>query len=84
MLLSDRTRDLPAAQNLFVVQGELHNPTMLRAHMPTSEADQRPVQENFAQLGTVNQRLVQHRAQERFLEQQGLQEQRAHGPVPTL
>ncbi|MBB3843787.1 XVIPCD domain-containing protein [Xanthomonas arboricola] len=84
VLLSDRTRDLPAAQNLFVVQGELHNPAMLRAHMPTLEAAQRPVQESFAQLETVNQRLVQERAQEQSSEQQRLQEQQQRGPAPML
>lgn len=84
VLLSDRTRDLPAAQNLFVVQGELHNPAMLRAHMPTSEAAQRPVQESFAQLETVNQRLAQERMQEQSLEQQHSQEQQQRGQVPTL
>ncbi|MFC0156202.1 XVIPCD domain-containing protein [Xanthomonas dyei] len=80
VLLSDKTRDSPAAQNLFVVQGELQNPAMLRAHMPTSEAAQRPVQESFAQLETVNQRL----AQEQSLEQQRLQEQQQRGPAPML
>ena len=84
VLLSEKTKDVPAAQNLFVVQGDPQDPAKLRANMPTAEAAQRPVQESFAQLETVNQRLAQERAQEQSLEQQRSQEQQQRGAALTL
>ncbi|CAH2706245.1 hypothetical protein NCPPB1935_00440 [Xanthomonas campestris pv. nigromaculans] len=84
VLLNEKTKDVPAAQTLFVVQGEPQDPAKLRAHMPTAEAAQRPLQESFAQLETVNQRLAQGRVQEQSLEQQRSQEQQQRGPSPTL
>jgi len=77
VLLSEKTPKLPDAQNLIVVQGDLKDPAKLYAHMPTAEAAQRPVQDSFAQLEVVNQRLVQERAQEHLQEQQRNQEQHA-------
>ncbi|WAH66828.1 hypothetical protein OEG85_00455 [Xanthomonas hortorum] len=84
VLLNEKTKDVPAAQTLFVVQGEPQDPAKLRAHMPTAEAAQRPLQESFAQLETVNQRLAQERVQEQSLEQQRAQEHQQRGPLPTL
>ncbi|WP_369940707.1 XVIPCD domain-containing protein [Xanthomonas medicagonis] len=84
VLLSEETKDLPAAQNLFVVQGDPKDPAKLRAHMPTAEAAQRPLQESFSQLETVNQRLAQERLQEQVLEQQRVQAQQQRGSAPTL
>ncbi|WP_343124834.1 XVIPCD domain-containing protein, partial [Xanthomonas phaseoli] len=84
VLLSEKTKDLTAAQNVFVVQGRPDDPAMLRAHMPTVEAAQRPVQESFSQLESVNQRLEQDRAREQSLEQQRSQEQQQRGPTPSL
>lgn len=84
VLLSDKTKDLPAAQTLFFVQGDPKDPAMLRAHMPTAEAAQRPVQDSFAQLESINQRLAQDRTQEQAVEQQRSQEQHQRGPVPSL
>ncbi|WP_017167245.1 XVIPCD domain-containing protein, partial [Xanthomonas phaseoli] len=84
VLLSDKTKDLPAAQTLFVVQGDPKDPAMLRAHMPTAEAALRPVQDSFAQLESINQRLAQDRTQEQSVEQQRSQEQHQRGPVPSL
>ncbi|AEL05002.1 XVIPCD domain-containing protein [Xanthomonas campestris pv. raphani] len=83
VLLSDKTRELTAAQNVFVVQGDPQDPAKLRAHMPTAEAAQRPVQESFTQLETVNQRLAQERMQEQALDQQRSQEQQ-RGQVHSL
>ncbi|WP_337999768.1 hypothetical protein [Xanthomonas cucurbitae] len=57
---------------------------MLRAQMPTVEAAQRPVQESFSQLESVNQRLEQDRVREQSLEQQRSQEQQQRGPTPPL
>ncbi|WP_337999743.1 XVIPCD domain-containing protein [Xanthomonas campestris] len=84
VLLSDKTKDLPAAQTLFVVQGDPKDPAMLRAHMPTAEAAQRPVQDSFAQLESINQQLAQDRTQEQAVEQRRSQEQHQRGPVPSL
>ncbi|NIK03283.1 XVIPCD domain-containing protein [Xanthomonas hydrangeae] len=77
VLLSAKTEDLPAAQTVFLVQGRTDDPAKLRAHMPTVEASQRPVQESFSQLESINQRLEQDRAREQSLEQQ-------RGPPPSL
>ena len=84
VLLSEKTKDLPAAQNLFVVQGDPQDPAKLRAHMPTAQAAQQPVQESFAQLESVNHRLAQERSQEQVLEQQRAQEQQQRSPFPPL
>ncbi|MEA9753372.1 XVIPCD domain-containing protein [Xanthomonas campestris pv. raphani] len=84
VLLSERTKDSPTAQTMFVVQGDPKDPAMLRAHMPTADAAQRPVQESFTQLESVNQRLAHERAQEMAMEQQRSQEQQQRGPVPSL
>lgn len=84
VLLSDKTRELTAAQNVFVVQGDPQDPAKLRAHMPTAEAAQRPVQESFTQLETVNQRLAQERVQEQVLDQQRSQEQQQRGQLHSL
>lgn len=71
VLLSEKTKDLPAAQNIIVVQGDPKDPAKLRAHMPTAEAAQRPMQESFNQVEAINQRQVQ----EQSVEQQRTQEQ---------
>ncbi|SOT93567.1 XVIPCD domain-containing protein [Xanthomonas arboricola] len=84
VLLSEKTKDTPAAQTLFVVQGDPKDPAMLRAHMQTADAAQRPVQESFTQLESVNQRLAHERTQEIAMEQQRSQEQQQRGPVPSL
>ncbi|MCF8792775.1 hypothetical protein QYY84_21380 [Xanthomonas campestris pv. campestris] len=84
VLLSEKTRDSPAAQTLFVVQGDPKDPAMLRAHMPTADAAQRPVQESVTQLESVNERLAHERTQELAMEQQRSQEQQQRGPVPSL
>lgn len=84
VLLSDKTRELTAAQNVFVVQGDPQDPAKLRAHMPTAKAAQRPVQESFTQLATVNQRLAQERVQEQGLDQQRSQEQQQRGQLHAL
>jgi phosphoribosyl-ATP pyrophosphohydrolase len=69
VLLSNRTDSLTAAQNVFVVQGSPNDPAMLRAHMPTAQAAQTPVEQSFNQLEQVNQRLAQSQAQQQTLEQ---------------
>lgn len=68
VVLSARTDHLAAAQNVYVVQGSLDDPAMLRAHMPTLQATQTPVEQSFSQLEQVNQRLAQQQAQQRTLD----------------
>ncbi|WP_343230393.1 XVIPCD domain-containing protein [Xanthomonas euvesicatoria] len=76
VLLSKQTDSLPAAQNVFVVQGSLNDPAMLRAYMPTAQA-QTPVEQSFSQLEQVNQRLAQQLAQQQTLDQTQAQSQGA-------
>ncbi|MGV7183815.1 XVIPCD domain-containing protein [Xanthomonas axonopodis] len=75
VVLSNRTDSLTAAQNIFVVQGSLNDPAMLRAHMPTVQAAQTPVEQSFNQLEQVNQRLAQQQAQQQTLDQNQAQSQ---------
>ncbi len=44
VMLSDRTQNSAAAENIFVVQGERNDPGHLRASMPTALAAQTPVE----------------------------------------
>lgn len=69
VLLSNRTDSLTAAQNVFVVQGSLNDPAMLRAHMPTVQAAQTTVEQSFHQLEQLNQQLVQNQARQQTVEQ---------------
>lgn len=52
VMLSDRTQNSAAAENIFVVQGERNDPGHLRASMPTALAAQTPVE---ASLGRGEQ-----------------------------
>jgi len=42
VMLSERTPNATAAENIFVVQGERNDPAHLRASMPTAQAAQTP------------------------------------------
>ena len=64
VVLSCQTEGAGAAQNIFVVKGALDDPSSLRAHSPTAEAAQRPVQESLDSLAVVNQRQAEQAAQE--------------------
>lgn len=58
VMLSDRTANAPAAENIFVVQGERGDPAHLRAAMPTAVAAQTPVEaslERSEQLANAHQ-----------------------------
>lgn len=58
VVLSDRTDNAPAAENIFVVQGERGDPAHLRAAMPTAVAAQTPVEaslERSEQLANAHQ-----------------------------
>lgn len=69
VLLSNATTALPAAHNVFVVQGEPGDPAHHRAAMPTAQAAQTSVEESMQQFGVVSQEQ-QQRIQARQLEQQ--------------
>ena len=75
VVLSVPTSTLPAAHNIFVVQGRMDDPAMLRAHTLTAEAAQRPIQESHTQLQAINQRLTQELSQQPVLEHQRNQDQ---------
>lgn len=78
VLLSKQTDNLTTAKNVFVVQGALNDPAMLRAHMPTVQAAQTLVEQSFNQLEQVNQRLAQQQAQQQNTDQTQAQSQ--HSP----
>lgn len=63
------------AQNIFVVKGALDDPSSLRAHSPTAEAAQRPVQESLDNLAVVNQRQAEQASQEQTRQREQVQEQ---------
>ena len=66
VMLSERTPNATAAENIFVVQGERNDPAHLRASMPTAQAAQSPVEaslERGEQLANANQQTQQLAAQ---------------------
>ncbi|WP_416055753.1 XVIPCD domain-containing protein [Stenotrophomonas maltophilia] len=73
VLLSDRTAQADAAQNIFIVQGERNDPAHLRASMPTVAAAQTPADASFERAEQLSQ-SAQVRAQEE-LQQRQVQEQ---------
>ncbi|MGF6419455.1 hypothetical protein ABH900_002965 [Stenotrophomonas sp. AN71] len=75
VVLSRQTPDAAAAQHIFVVKGPLDDPSSLRAHSPTVEAAQRPVQESLDNLAVVNQRQAEHASQEQARQREQVQEQ---------
>jgi len=73
VLLSDRTAQPDAAQNIFIVQGERNDPAQLRASMPTSVAAQTPAETSFERAEQLSQ-SAQVRTQDE-LQQRQVQEQ---------
>ncbi|MEW6383742.1 MAG: XVIPCD domain-containing protein [Pseudomonadota bacterium] len=73
VLLSDRTAQPDAAQNIFIVQGERNNPAQLRASMPTAVAAQTPAETSFERAEQLSQ-SAQVRTQDE-LQQRQVQEQ---------
>lgn len=80
VLLSKQTDALPAAHYLFVVQGDPANPASVRAHIQTSEAAQRPLQESLSQAAAMDVRPVV----EQVMEQQQTQERQARAASPSM
>ncbi|MDW7599176.1 XVIPCD domain-containing protein [Stenotrophomonas maltophilia] len=73
VLLSDRTAQADAAQNIFIVQGERNDPAQLRASMPTAVAAQTPAETSFERAEQLSQ-SAQVRTQD-ALQQRQVQEQ---------
>lgn len=76
VLLSERTAQADAAQNIFIVQGERNDPAHLRASMATAVAAQTPADASFERAEQLTQ-AAQVRTQE---EQQHRQAQEQSGP----
>lgn len=73
VLLSDRTAQADAAQNIFIVQGERNDPAQLRASMPTAVAAQTPAETSFERAEQLSQ-SAQVRTQDELQKRQ-VQEQ---------
>ncbi|WP_445514725.1 XVIPCD domain-containing protein [Stenotrophomonas sp. 3(2025)] len=80
VLLSKQTANLPAAQNIFVVQGDLANPAAMRTHMATAEAAQRPVEESMGMVEAIGHR----QAKEQAVDMQRVQEQQQRVSPPAM
>lgn len=80
VVLSRQTANSPAAQNIFVVQGDMSDPAALRTHMATADAAQRPVQESLGQVEAIGQR----QAHEQAAEMQRTQEQQQRASSPSM
>ncbi len=67
VVLSQATPEGPAGRNVFVVQGDLHDPAHQRAVMPTELAVQTPVEQSLQRLdqaGQEQQRALAQAAQQ--------------------
>lgn len=73
VLLSNATAQNPAGHTVFLVQGELNDPSHLHASMTTEQAVQTPVEQSLQQYESVSQE-AQQRALSRQLEQQSQEE----------
>lgn len=80
VLLSKKTENLPAAQNIFVVQGDLANPAAMRTHLATAEAAQRPVEESVGMVEAIGHR----QAREQAVDMQHVQEQQQRVSPPSM
>ncbi|HAL22798.1 MAG TPA: hypothetical protein DCP40_08735 [Stenotrophomonas sp.] len=73
VVLSNATAQSPAGQTVFLVQGELNDPSHLRSSMPTAQAVQTPVEQSLQRYESVSQE-AQQRAMSSELEQQSQEE----------
>ncbi|WP_312252557.1 XVIPCD domain-containing protein [Stenotrophomonas sp.] len=73
VLLSNRTAQADAAQNIFIVQGDPGDPAHLRASMATAVAAQTPAETSFERAQELSQ-AAQARSQDE-LQQRQVQEQ---------
>lgn len=74
VLLSIRSGDVQAGQNVFVVQGALGDPAHRRAHMRTDEAVATEVAASFHRIAALDQGRPGH-ATEQSLQEQARQQQ---------
>ncbi|WDS34958.1 XVIPCD domain-containing protein [Pseudoxanthomonas sp.] len=70
VLLSRNSGETQAGQNVFIVQGDPRDPTHLRAHMPTGQAVNTPVDVSFRELAQVDQQQAQLQATQVMTPQQ--------------
>lgn len=73
VVLNNATAQAPAGQTVFLVQGELNDPSHVRSSMPTAQAVQTPVEQSLQRYESVSQE-AQQRAMGRELEQQSQEE----------
>lgn len=72
VFLSQQTETQRAGQNVFVVQGAANDPASLRAHMPTAEATNTPVQDSQQRLSQLGPQLAAQHEQQQQNQQQTL------------
>ena len=83
VVLSKPTIELPAAYNIFLVQGDPADPASLRASMPTALAAQQSLQQSTEALEAVNRVRADNLAQDQSRDQQqAFDQQRVAMPGP--
>lgn len=70
VVLSALTADQPAGANVFLVQGNLADPSHIRAVMPTAVAAQTPIEESARHIDAAEQMRVVKQDQQSQVEQQ--------------
>ena len=70
VLLSIRSGDVQAGQNVFVVQGALGDPAHRRAHMRTDEAVASEVEASFRRIAALDQGRSGQATEQALQEQQ--------------
>ncbi|ALN81140.1 XVIPCD domain-containing protein [Lysobacter antibioticus] len=72
VFLSQQTETQRAGQNVFVVQGAANDPASLRAHMPTADATNTPVQDSQQRLSQLGPQQAAQQEQQQHTQQQSL------------
>lgn len=78
VVLSISSGDVLAGQNVFVVQGALHDPAHRRAHLPTDVAVTTPIEASLRTLAQLDAEPAQERAPTHSLRDQQAQVQATH------
>lgn len=76
VVFSQKTDQVAAGENVFIVQGQLNDPAHVRAHMKTEAAVQTPEVGSFQKVEAINERAAQ---QVPALQAQQLQEEPSRG-----
>lgn len=58
VVFSQKTDQVAAGENVFIVQGRLDDPAHVRAHMKTEEATRTPESASFAKVEALNERAA--------------------------